>query len=181
MTELYSGSYELALIWLVLLVVGVGVLLRWVWHRPASKDPTFRLVSDSGDVVVTPRPVLSSEEATLFNLVKLAVQDHFLVLGKLSVLQLVSFPDKNEGARRALMRSLQPVRLDMVLVHPGTLQAQIVIKFRQDKDESVKGDERERLMETVLKAAEIQLVFLSLGRTYSVVQLAEMLGLAQDE
>jgi hypothetical protein len=180
-TESYFGSYGFVLVWLALLVAGVGVLLRWVWHPTTSKDSTMRLPSDSGDVVVTPRPVLSSEEATLFNLIGLAVQDHFLVLGKLSVLQLISFLDKDEDARRAVMRNLQSVRLDIVLVHPGTLQAQIVIKFRQGKDGSAKVDERERLMETVLKAAGIQLVFLALDRTYSVVQLTELLGLAQDE
>ena len=137
--------------------------------------------SESGETVVSSRPVLSSEEATLFNLVKLAVQDHFLVLGKLSLLQLVSFLDKDEEARRALMRNLQPIRLDMVLVHPGTRQAQTVIRFRQEKEESVMVDERERLMETVLKAAGIGLVALSLAQTYSVEQLVGLLGLAEEE
>jgi len=137
--------------------------------------------SESGETVVNPRPVLSSEEATLFNLVKLAVQDHFLVLGKLSLLQLVSFLDKDEEARRAVMRNLQPIRLDVVLVHPGSRQAQTVIKFHQGKEESGPVDERERLMETVLKAAGIGLVGLSLEQTYSVAQLVGLLGLAEED
>jgi len=137
--------------------------------------------SESGETVVSPRQIFSSEEATLFNLVKLAVQDHFLVLGKLSLLQLVSFQDKDEDARRAVMRNLQSVRLDVVLIHPGTRQAQTVIRFGQEKEKADMVDERERLLGTVLKAAGIGLVDLSMERAYSVEQLVGLLGLAEEE
>lgn len=145
--------------------------------------------SESGETVISPRQIFSSEEATLFNLVKLAVQDHFLVLGKLSLLQLVSFQDKDEDARRAVMRNLQSVRLDVVLIHPGTLQTQTVIRFGQEKghaamegkDRVGRVDERERLLGTVLKAAGIGLVELSVERTYSVEQVVGLLGLAEEE
>ena len=145
--------------------------------------------AESGETVVSPRQIFSSEEATLFNLVKLAVQDHFLVLGKLSLLQLVSFQDKDEDARRAVMRNLQSVRLDVVLIHPGTRQAQTVIRFDQEKghaglqgkDKAGVVDERERLLGTVLKAAGIGLVELSVEHPYSVEQLIGLLGLAEEE
>lgn len=145
--------------------------------------------AESGETVVSPRQIFSSEEATLFNLVKLAVQDHFLVLGKLSLLQLVSFQDKDEDARRAVMRNLQSVRLDAVLIHPGTRQAQTVIRFGQEKGQAVRQgkdqagvvDERERLLGTVLKAAGIGLVELSVEHPYSVEQLIGLLGLAEEE
>lgn len=136
---------------------------------------------ESGETVVSPRQIFSSDEATLFNLIKVAAQDHFLVLGKLSLLQLVSFLDKDEEAKRAVMRNIQSLRLDVVLVHPGTRQAQTVIKFRKEKDGSAVVDERERLMETILKAAGIGLVALSLDQTYSLAQIVGLLGLAEEE
>ena len=137
--------------------------------------------SETGETVVSPRQIFSSDEATLFNLIKVAAQDHFLVLGKLSLLHLVSFLDKDEEARRAVMRNIQPLRLDVVLVHPGTRQAQTVIKFRKEKDGSTVADERERLMETILKAAGIRLVALSPGEPYSLAQIVGLLGLAEEE
>lgn len=172
-----------SVVFLVVLVIGAGLLLWWIWRKPSSNESARSGVSDAAETVVSPRLIFSSEEATIFNLVKLAVQDHFLILGKLSLLQLVSFQDKDEDARRAVMRNLQPIRLDVVLVHPGTRQAQMVIRFGHEKEHTGMGmvDERERLMETVLKAAGIGLVELSLDHTYSVEQLTGLLGLAEEE
>ncbi|MGD9850685.1 MAG: DUF2726 domain-containing protein [Nitrospirales bacterium] len=181
MNEVFFASQGWSVAFLALLVIGVGVLLHWIWRRPASKESPMMIPSESGETVVSPRQILSSEEATLFNLVKLAAQDHFLVLGKLSLLQLVSFLEKDEEARRALMRNIQTLRLDVVLVHPGTRQAQTVIKFRKEKEGSAGVDERERLMETILKSAGIRLVGLSVDQTYSVEQLVGLLGLAEEE
>ena len=181
MNEFWVHSQIWSIAFLALLVVGTGFLLRWIWRQPVPQGPAMMASAESSETVVSPRPIFSSEESTLYNLVKLVVQDHFLVLGKLSLLQMVSFHEKDEEARRAVMRTLQSVRLDVVLVHPGTRQAQMVIKFRHEKAESALVDERERLMETVLKAAGIGLVELSLDHTYSVEQLVTLLGLAEEE
>lgn len=181
MNEVFFSSQGWSVAFLVLLVVGVGLLLRWIWRRPVSKESLMMTPTESGETVVSPRQILSSEEATLFNLVKLAAQEHFLVLGKLSLLQLVVFRENDEEARRSLMRNIQTLRLDVVLVHPGTRQAQTVIKFHKEQEGSSAGNERERLMETILKAAGIGLVGLSVDQTYSVEQLKGLLGLAEEE
>ncbi len=181
MNEVLLSSQGWSVAFLALLVVGVGVLLRWIWRRPVSKETLVGPPLESGESVVSPRQILSSDEATLFNLIKVAAQDHFLVLGKLSLLQLVSFLDKDEEAKRAVMRNIQSLRLDVVLVHPGTRQPQTVIKFRKEKDGSAVVDERERLMETILKAAGIGLVALSLDQNYSLAQIVGLLGLAEEE
>ncbi|MDR4495082.1 MAG: DUF2726 domain-containing protein [Nitrospirales bacterium] len=181
MNDVLFSSQGWSVAFLALLTLGVGLLLRWIWRRPVSEEPLVMTASESGETVVSPRQVFSSDEATLFNLIKLASQEHFLVLGKLSLLQLVSFLDQDEEARRALMRNIQTLRLDVVLIHPGIRQAKTVIKFRKEKEGSAVVDERERLMETILKAAGIGLVRLSVEQTYSVEQLVGLLGLAEEE
>ena len=105
---------------------------------------------------------MTPEEATLFNLIRLVAQDHLLVSVKLPILQVVSVVDKDEEARKALMRSIQPVRLDVVLAHPGTLQATTVVKFQ--KNEQEQPEKRDHVVDTVLKAAGINVVVLHLNR-----------------
>ena len=77
------------------------------------------------------------------------------------------------------MRTIQPVRLDVVLAHPGTLQTTTVVKFK--KNEQEQSEKREHVVDTVLKAAGINVVVLHLNKTYSVEHVTTLLGLAEDE
>lgn len=171
----------LSLILLAGLVLGVIFLLQWIWRRPLPTDALPALSPDSGESVVTPRLLMSPEEATLYNLIKLAAQEHMLILAKIPLLSVLSFVDKDEEARKAVMRSIQPVRCDVVLAHPGTLKAMTVVTFQKEIPGTTGREDRERLVEALLKAAGIQLITLQLNQTYSVDQLTQLLGLAEEE
>ena len=171
----------LSLILLAGLVVGVIFLLQWIWRRPLSGDSVQTLSPESGESVVTPRPLMSQEEATLYNLIKLAAQDHMLVLAKMPLLSVLSFGDKDEEARKTVMRTIQPVRCDVVLAHPGTLKAMTVITFQKDAHSPAGREDRDRLVDALLKAGGIQPIVLQLNQTYSVEQLTELLGLAEED
>ncbi len=171
----------LSLILLAGLVVGVIFLLQWVWRRPLAAGSLKDLTEESGESEVTARPLMSPEEATLFNMVKLTAQDHFLVLAKIPILSVVSFIDKDEQARKTLMRSIQSLRLDVVLAHPGTLTASTVVKFQRIVPDTQNRDKRDRVVHTVLKAAGIKVIVLDLHQAYSVAQLTELLGLGEEE
>ena len=136
---------------------------------------------EPGESVVTAKSLMTPEEATLFNLIKLVAQDHLLVLGKLPILHVISVTDQDEEARKALMRTIQPVRLDVVLVHPGTLQTKTVVKFQKNGQEMQRPDKRDQVANTVLKAAGITVILLHLNQTYSVEHLTALLGLAEEE
>jgi hypothetical protein len=181
MAEWMMAQDGLSLILLAGLVLGVGFLLLWIWRRPLSTDAETPLSQESGESVVSSRPLMSPEEATLSNLIKLAAQDHMLVLAKMPILSILSFGDKDEEARKAVMRTIQPVRCDVVLAHPGTLKAMTVITFQKDSPSAAGRESRERLVDTLLKAAGIQPMVLQLTRTYSVDQLTDLLGLAEEE
>ena len=171
----------LSLILLAGLVFGVIFLLQWIWRRPLPADSVPALRPESGESVVNPRPLMSPEEATLFNLIKLAAQDHLLVLAKMPILSVLSLGDKDEEARKTVMRTIQPVRCDVVLAHPGTLKATTVVTFQKGSSSSAGREERDRLVDTLLKAAGIQPITLQLNQPYSVDQLTELLGLAEEE
>ncbi len=170
----------LSVLFLIILLLGVGFLLHWVWRRPVSADSSRTILSESSESEVTPRPLMTAEEATLFNLIRLAAQDYFLVLVKLPVLQVISVRDTDELARKTLMRTIQPVRLDVILVHPGSLQTETVVHFQKD-EESQQVEKRDQVVETVLKAAGIKVVGLRLDQSYSVEQVMAKLGLEEEE
>jgi hypothetical protein len=171
----------LSLILLAGLVLGVVFLLQWIWRRPIPASSLPALSPESGECVVTPRPLMSPEEATLYNLIKLAAQDHMLVLAKMPILSVLSFGDKDEEARKTVMRTIQPVRCDVVLAHPGTLKAMTVITFQKGSPRPAGREDRDRLVDTLLKTGGIQPIVLQLNQTYSVEQLTELLGLAEEE
>ncbi len=166
---------------LAVLVLGVVFLLQWVWRRPLSRDPLPDMTSDSTESEVTAKPLMTTEEATLFNLIRLAAQDYFLVLVKLPILQVVSIVDTDEEARKALMRTIQAVRLDVVLAHPGTLLTVTVVNFQSNERERARVQRRDQIVATVLKAAGIKVVELQVYQSYSVEQVMGLLGLAEEE
>ena len=163
------------------LILGGVFLLQCVWRRPLPKEAVSAETFERGESVVTAKSLMTPEEATLFNLIKLVAQDHLLVLVKLPILQVVSVADQDEEARRTLMRTIQPVRLDVVLVHPGTLQTTTVVKFQKNRQEGQQPERRDQVVDTVLKAAGINVVVLDLKQTYSVEHVTALLGLAEEE
>ena len=171
----------LSFFFLAVLLLAVVFLLQWVWRRPLSQEAVHDMPLNSSDSEVTARPLMTPEEATLLNVIRLAAQDYFLVFVKLPILQVVSVVDKDEAARKVLMRSIQAVRLDVVLVHPGTLQSTMVVTFKKQDGEGQQSEKRGQIVNTVLKAAEIKVVMLDLGQTYSVEHVMGLLGLAEDE
>ncbi len=176
------SGYSLFL--LLAVIVGAAVLLQWVWRRPVAAESLVGTLQSSEEVeeaTVTPRALMSSEEATLFNMVKLAVQDYFIVLAKVPLIFLVTLEEKDEEAKKAVLRKIQQVRFDIVLVHPGTMQAQKVLHIRRPSSTNPKMENRQRLVNTLLHAAGIERVDLDLEAAYSTDQIIELLRLSDDE
>ena len=176
---MFNNGFSILLLAGVLL--GAVVLLQWVWRRPLPKEIVRDLPSGSGESEVTVKPIMTAEEATLFNLIRLAAQDYLLVFVKLPILQVVSVEDQDEEARKSLLRTIQPVRLDVVLAHPGSLQTKTVVKFQKSEQEQKRSAQRDHVVGTVLKAAGINVVVLQLDQTYSVEHVMTLLGLADDD
>ncbi len=156
-------------------LVGVG-LLMWVMSRRSVLPMTDE--SDGFDgVSLTPRPVLSDAELSLYNLIKLAVQERYLVFAQIPVRALLAVESADQSARSRLLRKLALRRVDFALVHPGTRTARVVVTLERPDGLTESQRRREQLVGAVLQSAGIRSVRLDPTRQYSVAALADALEL----
>lgn len=154
------------------------LLLLWKW--PSSQ----RTVHFAEPVLVPgttiePVPLLSEQDVFLYNLIRLAVQDRFLVFSQVPLWALVRIDAEGE-ARKKMFRQLALKRVDFVLMHPGTRLVEQVLLVDDAAPRGSHADRR-RVVESVLDAAGIKLVLLKPQKSYTVPALATLLGCSEDE
>ncbi len=165
-----------------LAIVTVVLLYQMVrtWFAKRRRSHPTDLAAVPENVAVESRSLLTKEEATLYNLVHLAVRDGYLLLAKLPLRYLVKVRTEDDGARRALLRAIQKIHVDFVLVHPGTLVSAKVVLIEENEGTDQPMSQN-RLVDTVLREAEIEVVRLQANTNYTVPQLAGLLGLATED
>ncbi|NOS79582.1 MAG: DUF2726 domain-containing protein [Nitrospira sp.] len=126
-----------------------------------------------------PVSLLTEQEVLLYNLIRLAVQDHYLVFSQVPLWAFVRIEAVGE-VRAQAFRQIALKRVAFVLVHPGTRQVEQAV---QVEDIALRrGQEsRQRVIESVLDAAGIKLVTLRVQKSYTVPALASLLGCEPDE
>lgn len=173
----------------ILIAVGLSVLVailgyQWVRNRYLAshrqKGGTGLSLSES--VSVEPRVLLAKSEAALFNVLRLAVQDSYLVLAKLPLRHIVKLDTQDQSAKRGLFKSIQRMTLDFVLVHPGTLTAAwvIVLVDEVESEENEEGSSVD-LLDALCHESGIDVLRLDAQTTYTIPQLVQRLGLAEEE
>lgn len=170
--------------WMPVLLAGaallVAVLVWWgLAHRAREGSPKAGLeLALPRDLTLTPRPLMTDMEATLYNLIRVAVQDQYLVFVQVPLLCLVQVRTKNQRVRRELLRHIALKRLDFVLVHPGTLQVAKAIELDGvEPRSSAEEQARDRVIDATLNRAGIELVRLPADERYTLPALAALLGL----
>lgn len=162
------------------LVGAIGVLLLlWLFlggRRTASEttDPML-----PAGVRVTATPLLSERDLSLYNVICLAVQDHFLVLAQVPLWAFTSVEAAGQ-VRTRLLNRVALKRVDFVLVHPGSRQVTQVLQVVESAS-SPQQVERQRVIESVVRAAGIALVTLHSDHSYSAPEMAALLGLAPED
>lgn len=124
------------------------------------------------------QPLLTREEAAFYNLLKLTVEDRYLVFAQVPVWCLVDIQAKNPGARATFLNSIALRRVDFVLVHPGTLVTEKIIELDDPAVPAAQKEGRNKLVDGVFKEAGIVLVRLQHPGSYTAPTLAAALGLA---
>ena len=164
-------------------LIALVVLILWIiWTRPLpSSHRTMDAEYLPGGPAVNSRPLLSKTEATLLNLIRLAVQDNYLVFAKLPLMGVISITEEEEAARKTILKSIRGVRVDVALIHPGTLCSVKVIQFVEDEESPTEAKDRTRVVDSILQAAGIEIVRLDLHTTYTVAKLVDLLGLGELE
>jgi uncharacterized protein DUF2726 len=159
---------------LISAVIGWGVGMR----RSAGRRTSVQL--DLGKSI-TLKPVLSEAEARFYNLLRMAVEDRYLIFAHVPLWCLVDVPMPEAGSRVPLLSQLALKRATFVLVHPGTRQAEKVVDWKDDNEGDASENRPDSLLETVLKPAGVQLVTINAGGSYTVADLATLFDTADPD
>jgi len=131
------------------------------------------------EVTVKLQPIMTKTEAELYNLLRLTVQDRYLVLAQVPVWCLVEVLSANAASRRNFLEKISLKRVDCVLVHPGTLSVIKVVEFTPALTSSTQ-QKRHNLLKAVFGKAGIPHVLIPTQTAYTVPALANLLGLEQE-
>lgn len=192
--DFFEGLLERLLAWLPLashpplsqlLLVGLIIvtgLVVVVLLRPRKTQN--RLVHDveidgiEDQVSAMARPIMDDPDVAMFNLLLLAVREHFLLLSKIPVRSLVHLRVEDDSIKRVLAQNLRNVTVDFVAVHPGTRLPVKTIFVRRDGTPA--SSAQERLVEALFHQAGIEVIRLDQEARYSVEQLIDLLGLEEE-
>ena len=172
-----SGDDLIVTAWLV----GTSglLLVTWLgrrWFAGSSSQPEPRAEDPLAGVSVRAQPVLTKQEASFYNLLRLAVQDRFLIFAQVPLWCLVEVSAQDPPARAAFLNKIALKRVDFVLVHPGTLAVEKVIDLDDPSQPLIVKRARHHLMNSIFAAAGIELVRLDAQMQYTVPALASLLG-----
>ena len=173
--------------WVAILLIGLGLLLVARFGLPllrqGRKGPDGRRpTSTSGPITIPPsvrfepQPLLTEREAALYNLIRVAAQEQFLVFAQVPVWCLVDVRAPDTRIRAMVLSRIAFKRVQFVLVHPGTLRVVKVVEFDDPNDTSLQKEARERLLDVVFQRAGIPILRLNAQMEYSVAALAGLLG-----
>lgn len=162
-------------------VIVLAALGAWyLWSRkthPASPPEEVRLPEG---LSLQPREMFTKEEAAFYNVLRLAVQEQYLVFAKVPVgrVLLVQADDPGDHALAAwVLRRISRTCVDFVLVHPGTLTVAKVITLeglpQRDRPHAI----RERLAHLAMTAAGLDIVTVDIHQPFTIPGLATLLGL----
>jgi len=160
---------------LVLLLWWTTILLTKLSARKAA-----RLTSIPPGLTVTAQPFISKSEAAFYNVLRLAVQDEYLLFAQVPVWALIDVSADQPQLRLDFLGQIALKRVDFVLVHPGTLAVVKVIEL-EDSSPSDARHMRNQLVGKTLHAAGIELLRLPIDRSYSIAELASALDIESAE
>jgi hypothetical protein len=165
----------------IVIVIALLGLLVWRLMGSSTTGPSEReaFVLPS-DVTLRPQPLLTDTDLLLYNLIRLAVEDHYLVFARVPLWAVVGV--EAEGKTRSqVLRQIALKQLDFVLVHPGTKCAEQVVMLEDDFPPQPREVIRRQEIQSVLQAAGITLTTLRPHTSYTVPQLAQLFGVSDDE
>ena len=167
----------------VFIGLAIAGLVFLVWRLRVSSTTGQARKEDfvlPAGVTLRPQPLLTDSDLLLYNLIRLAVEDHYLVFPRVPLWSVVSV--EAEGTVRSqVLRQIALKQLDFVLVHPGTKAAEQVVLLEEDFPSEPHEISRRRDIHSILQASGIALTTLKTHTSYTVPQLAQLLGVSDDE
>ncbi|MDQ6733264.1 MAG: DUF2726 domain-containing protein [Nitrospirota bacterium] len=168
-------SLAVAALLVVLLLWWATMLLTKLSTRKAERGASI-----PPGLELTAQPFMTKSEAAFYNVLRLTVQDEYLLFAQVPLWCLVNVNATHPKLRVEFLGQIALKRLDFVLVHPGTLTVAKVIEMEEDPP-STQRQVRNQLVEDTLKAVGIDVVRLTLNRIYTIADLAEALDIEPAE
>lgn len=162
---------------IALLAFRVWRVTVWATVGPAMKQEPFVLPSG---VILHSQPLLTDTDLSLYNLIRLAVEDHYLVFARVSLWSVVGV-EAEATARSTVLRRIALKQLDFVLVHPGSKLVEQVVLIEEGPPPQPQEVTRRQDIQSVLQAAGIPLTILMSHTSYTVPQLAQLFGVGEEE
>ena len=131
-------------------------------------------------VTLRPQPLLTDTDLLFYNLIRLVVQDHYLVFARVPLWCIVNVEAEGK-TRLQVLRQIALKQLDFVLVHPGSKLVEQVVLLEEGVPPQLNEVNRKREIQSVIQAAGMTLTILNPHTSYTVPQLAQLLGVGDDE
>jgi Protein of unknown function (DUF2726) len=165
----------------VCLALVIAFLAFLAWRLRVSLTTARKEISVLlSRVTLRPQPLLTDADLLLYNLIRLAVEDHYLVFARVPLWSVVGVEAEGK-VRSQMLRQIALKQLDFVLVHPGTKATGQVVLLEDGVPLEPYEVTRKREIQSVLQAAGITLTILNPRTPYTVPQLAQLLGVNENE
>lgn len=162
-------------------VIIMATAVAWyLWSGTIRGDSTPDELRLPEGLSLRSREIFTKEEAAFYNLLRLAVQDQYLVFAKVPVgrVLLVQADDPEDHALAVwVLRRISTLCADFVLVHPGTLTVAKVIELDGVPQRERPAPMRAQLARLALSAAGLDIVRVDIHQPFTIPRLAAMLGL----
>jgi hypothetical protein len=164
--------------WFLVLIAVVPALLLWriFSGRRAARSRSGPFMLPSG-AVLRPQPLLGEKALLLYNLIRLAVQDRYLVFTQVPLLSFVTV-DAEGKSRMDVLRQLALKRADIALVHPGSRVVEQVVQLEEDVSTVDTAGRAGGDVQRILQAAGIRVTMLNTQPRYTVHELERLLGMS---
>ena len=166
-------------------ILGIGALVflgSLAWES-FGRRRTARVSSGARPVEMTfvVKPLLTDYEVQLYNLLRLAVEDRYLLFTQIPLWSLLDLRLPSETPPAETLRELALKRATFVLVHPGSRLVEKVVQVECPVPDDAPEGPHDSMFENALRAAGVQLVRLSPSHAYTVPGLITVLDLADPE
>jgi len=168
-------------VWFIALIILLLALLLWrivtAGRSKARQSGKFELPPG---VTLRPQALFSDVELLLYNLIRMAVQDRYLVFAQVPLWSILSVEAEGE-LRIQVLRHLALKRVDFVLVHPGSRVVQQVVQVDEQLSAELDDQVRRREIQKMIQAAGIRFTTLRMTPPYTVQELEQLLGVSDSE
>ncbi|HJU05971.1 MAG TPA: DUF2726 domain-containing protein [Nitrospiraceae bacterium] len=161
----------------VVLLTLLGVWVVKIGRKSHTEVTATQAHSIPAGITLSSQPLLTRAEASVYNLLRLAARDHYLVFSQIPIWCVVEISAADQKVRQAFLQQIALKRVDFALVHPGTLTVAKVVELEEGTEPSAQRQARNRLIDEILKTAGIEVVRLAPQSSSSVPDIAVLLDL----